>query len=1252
MRIRKPKMRQKQKTKQKLQLHTLVFSIFLSVCITLSAAGWSSAAVFGNACLTTSASSGGTSVPADVRTAAALQMSVQPDMQTVEMPIEVPYLTCDDTGQNWRSETAQCTLFTQDTAVLEAGWYAVSGEIETAGGVTVNGEVHLILADGCRLKTGGIHVSGTGNSIRIYAQSDGGQMGILETNGAADAAGIGGDSGESNGSITVYGGRVTAQGGENAAGIGGGTGGDGSFITIHGGDVTAKAAEGDEEHTEYSGGAGIGGGSRGNGSNITINGGTVTAQGAGGYTSSVDGQQKITNGGGAGIGGGNRGEGTNIRINGGMVNALGAESGGAGIGGGTYARGSSITVNDGTVKAEGGGAGIGGGGCIADEELSGVGENITINGGTVIASSSTSGSGAGIGGWGDGRNIVINGGTVTAKGGRDSCGAGIGGSDRASADQIVINGGYVTAIGGDNPYRQGGAGIGGGAVSGDTTDPVGTILINGGIVKATGGSGAGIGGGSGGSVQNISIKDAVVFADVSSTGTGTTDAIGNGQGSTDASLQITQTNCMVFRGTEGSVFQTFAYDERFDAEKFEIPSGKELKINEGGRLEIGSGRTLVNAGTVTNNGELVLGNKNCLEGSGILQGSGLFLFAIANENFLQDDLCSVYNSTDQINGIFSGVKSMVDNFRLDFCSQTFGMRPGNYTKLPAVMKDAGEYEISCDGGLLIFTVKKAPLKAVSAAAANASKQYDGSERIRIRSVTLSGVYAGDTVMVNTDNLFGSLDSSQVGVYQSVKLDAMELTGKDAHNYAVPSNGNAGLESEGTTLESEFQIIPQDTSGSYVPGGNAAGSYVPGGSAAGSYVPDQNRKPFLKDVPSKSGWPRIRQEAEQTVSGGLLAVDMNGTSDVPKEMLQTVKDRNLLLNLHMEKDIVWEIRGQDMTAKPAVGMNVAVSCKKGSIPFELSTAVLASAAGKPAFGIQMKHTGTFGFPLTLAVQIGMENEGLYANLYRTDRKDSAYQYIGTGKVSADGTARLKITDADEYVLILDYRTHMPSKDDKPDETVYEAHVQPDGTIRITAADGSAVTNRMVKVKDGILYYADAEGLAAQNRIVTAENRKYYAKKDGVIAKAEFCKTPKGSLLYAQEDGTLAVNRVVTADGRKYYAKANCAIAKGGFFVTQKGSIVYARSSGELVTGKIFRAGGKLYYAKPSGAVAENGFYSTPSGEKVYAASSGKLAADGIFRVRGKMFYADKKGRVLKNRWIRVKGKKYYCGPSYRITKTKK
>ncbi|WP_411676822.1 beta strand repeat-containing protein [Caproicibacter sp.] len=198
-------------------------------------------------------------------------------------------------------------------------------DITLAGSNSLDSSVSSDFCAGLSVNEGStVRISGTGS--------------LTATGQPLYGAGIGGNNGQSCGTVEISGGTVTATGGDGGAGIGGGFSGSGGSITISGG--TVKATGGDD-------GAGIGGGYRGSGGSITISGGSVKATGGDD---------------GAGIGGGKGGDGGTITISGGTVTANGGP-GGAGIGGGTNGSGGSITVRGGTVTAAGGvyGSGIGGG---------------------------------------------------------------------------------------------------------------------------------------------------------------------------------------------------------------------------------------------------------------------------------------------------------------------------------------------------------------------------------------------------------------------------------------------------------------------------------------------------------------------------------------------------------------------------------------------------------------------------------------------------------------------------------------------------------------------------------------------------------------------------------------------------------------------------------------------------------------------------------------------------------------------------
>ena len=411
------------------------------------------------------------------------------------------------------------TTITSNTIQWNNGWYVAQGEVtigtdDNPQRVTVTGDVHLILTDGCTLTVnGGIQVE-KGNSLTIYGQSEQtGTMGrliasITEEDASIYHAVIGGNGsdtgGNEGGAVTIHGGFVsatatvidfsqsdpdTSQGNNNGsfagdsygAAIGGGgsetgTGGDGGTITIFGGTVRAESVLG----------AGIGGGSGGSGGGdggkVTISGGAVRAESY--YGGGI--------GGGGDLSGGDTGgDGGTITISGGTVEVQSVS--GAGIGGGNSGLGPSDSI---PTKGTGGSGG-----------------NITISGGSVTATTMTGRTigllaernqgrwaGAAIGGsfGGSSGNITISGGTVTAivssqtapyadPGADPKYSAGIGSSDHSiGGGKVTISGGTVFAQSPD------GAGIG----CGENSDGSAIVIaISGGTVEAVSTNGAGIGGG-------------------------------------------------------------------------------------------------------------------------------------------------------------------------------------------------------------------------------------------------------------------------------------------------------------------------------------------------------------------------------------------------------------------------------------------------------------------------------------------------------------------------------------------------------------------------------------------------------------------------------------------------------------------------------------------------------------------------------------------------------------------------------------
>nr|MBR6146019.1 hypothetical protein [Paludibacteraceae bacterium] len=107
---------------------------------------------------------------------------------------------------------------------------------------------------------GGEGVNNSAGTITIY----GGKVTATSWAGA----GIGGGQGSDGGTINIHGGTITAQGGMASAAIGGGSGCTGFTVNIYGGTINA---------TSGANAAAIGGGEQSTGGTVNIHGGNITA---------------------------------------------------------------------------------------------------------------------------------------------------------------------------------------------------------------------------------------------------------------------------------------------------------------------------------------------------------------------------------------------------------------------------------------------------------------------------------------------------------------------------------------------------------------------------------------------------------------------------------------------------------------------------------------------------------------------------------------------------------------------------------------------------------------------------------------------------------------------------------------------------------------------------------------------------------------------------------------------------------------
>ncbi len=72
------------------------------------------------------------------------------------------------------------------------------------------------------------------------------------------------------------------------------------------------------------------------------------------------------------------------------------------------------------------------------------------------------------------------------------------------------------------------------------------------------------------------------------------------------------------------------------------------------------------------------------------------------------------------------------------------------------------------------------------------------------------------------------------------------------------------------------------------------------------------KPYIKDDSGKEGWDVIKPQLEEAKSGDTVTVVMNGTTVVPKDVIDSIKGKDTTLVLDMGNGLSWKIYGKDIT----------------------------------------------------------------------------------------------------------------------------------------------------------------------------------------------------------------------------------------------------------------------------------------------------------------------------------------------------
>ena len=195
------------------------------------------------------------------------------------------------------------------------------------------------------------------------------------------------------------------------------------------------------------------------------------------------------------------------------------------------------------------------------------------------------------------------------------------------------------------------------------------------------------------------------------------------------------------------------------------------------------------------------------------------------------------------------------------------------------------------------------------------------------------------------------------------------------------------------------------------------------------------KPYIKDDSGKEGWDVIKPQLEEAKSGGTVTVAMNGTTVVPKDVIDSIKGKDTTLVLDMGNGLSWKIYGKDITdAAGDIDFDVTVGADAGkSIPVDVINNVTGEHS---SLNLTLAYDGEFGFTATLTVNMESKNAGLYANLFYYNEQTGELEFISAGQIDPDGNVELAFTHASDYTIVVDAKIMSDNgqADNKSDETI--------------------------------------------------------------------------------------------------------------------------------------------------------------------------------------------------------------------------
>ena len=191
------------------------------------------------------------------------------------------------------------------------------------------------------------------------------------------------------------------------------------------------------------------------------------------------------------------------------------------------------------------------------------------------------------------------------------------------------------------------------------------------------------------------------------------------------------------------------------------------------------------------------------------------------------------------------------------------------------------------------------------------------------------------------------------------------------------------------------------------------------------------------TPETVNWNEVSSSVQDKVTEiaqnpAIATVNMNvvctGEVQVPQKVLNTIKGTNVTVAFHSGNGVAMSISGQDLKNKDLSkiqNIDLTVDQTSNIIP----ASVVAAKTSALTRQLAIKDTGSFGVNVNIHVNVGKENAGKTANLYRYNAEKGRLEYCGSFTVTSNGQSMFALKRGGNYLVTVTER--------RPSESVWFA-----------------------------------------------------------------------------------------------------------------------------------------------------------------------------------------------------------------------